>query len=57
MLSWFARMERMEEYQLVKRIVGSNMRDVRLRERRRTGRISHVKIVLNEIEITVERGG
>ena len=45
MLRWFEHMERMEEDQLVKKIVGS---DVRLRGRPKTGWMEGMKRVLNE---------
>ena len=36
-LRWFRHMKRMEEDQLVKKIVGSDVRGVRLRRKSRTG--------------------
>ena len=43
MLMWFGYMERREEDQLVKRIVGANVRGVRLRDRPGTGWMDGVK--------------
>ena len=55
-LRWFGHMERMEEDRLVKRIVGSDVRGVRLRGRPRTGWMDGVKRALNEREMSVEQG-
>ena len=49
-------MERMEEDQLVKRIVGSDVRGVRLRGRSKTGWIDGVIRALNERGMSVEQG-
>ena len=48
--------QRMEEDRLVKKIVKSNVRSMRLRGRPRTGWIDSVKRALNERVISVEQG-
>ena len=57
-LSWFGRMERMEEDQLVKTIIGSNVRGLRLRGRGRPRMewMDGVKRALNERRMFVEQG-
>ena len=49
-------MERMEEAQLVKRIVGSDVRSVRLRGKPKTRWMDSVKRALNEGGMGVEQG-
>ena len=49
-------MEGMEEDRLMKRILRSNMKGVRLRERPRIGWMDGLKRVLNERGISVEQG-
>ena len=49
-------MESMEENQLEERIVGSNVRVVRLRGKPRTGWMDSMKKALNETEMSVEQG-
>ena len=48
MLRWFGHMERMEEDQLVKGIVESDVRSVRLKGRPKTGWMDGVQRALNE---------
>ena len=56
MLRWFEHMERMEDDQLVKRIVGSDVRVVRLKGGIKTGWMEGMKRALNERGMSVEQG-
>ncbi len=55
-LRWFGHVERMEEERLVKRVIRSNVRDVRPRGRPQMGWLDSVKRALGARGISVEQG-
>ena len=55
-LQWFGHMERMDKERLVKKIVESEVRGVRLRGRPRMGWMDSVKRALYMRGLTVEQG-
>ena len=56
MLRWFGHMERMEDDWLVKRVVGSNVKGMKLRERPQTEWMNVVKRLFNEKGMSMEKG-
>ena len=55
-LRWFGHIERMEKDQLVKKIIGSEARGVRLQGRPRMGWMDAVKRAFNERGLSVKQG-